>query len=123
MTEEEILAQLRDIHAPAALDTEAVMEFAHWPFAVLALVIVAILVTRWWNRKQWRRNARVELSHILSINDSTTQWSKLLEFASGLSSRSGRSIALPQATFMRPESVSDEQRSEFVSFLSAELER
>lgn len=124
MNEEEALAQLRDIHAPTALDAAVVMEFAKWPFAVLALVIGVILLARLWNRNQWRRRARAELSQILTLNEPVTQWAKLLHFAAELSDRSGRPvISFPQTTFMPPESISDAERAEFIAFLNAELER
>ena len=123
MKEEQVLAQLRDIHLPAEFGAAVATEFAGWPFAVLALVVFAIWVVRFWNRRQWRRGARADLSHILSIEDQATQWALLLQFACGLSGRSGRPVTLPPTAFMRPESISAEQRSEFIAFLRTELER
>lgn len=123
MKEDDILAQLRDIHVPALLDVVTTTEFVAWPFAVLAVAILAIALARLWNRNQWRRRARADLSQILSQTDQATQWSALLAFADGLAGRSGRRISLPNTAFVRPETITDDQRSEFISFLSAELSR
>lgn len=121
MTEDDVLAQLRDIHLPAELGAAAAAEFALWPFVVLAFAVVAILLVRLWNRNRWRRGARSDLANILSVEDRATQWARLLTFAGGLSSRSGRSVTLPETAFVRPDSITDDQRSEFISFLSTEL--
>lgn len=123
MNEDEVLTQLRDIHLPGELEQTVNSGFAVWPFVVLALFVLMILVVRFWKRNHWRRHARMELSRILSINDPAAQWSLLLEFASALSTRSGRSVNLPQIAFMRPENLSEQQRSEFVGFLNAEIRR
>ncbi|MGI9407885.1 MAG: DUF4381 family protein [Hyphomicrobiaceae bacterium] len=123
MKEDDILAQLRDIHLPEALNATTTTEFVAWPFVVLALAVLAIGVARLWNRNQWRRSARAELSQILSQTDQATQWATLLAFADGLPGRSGRRITLPNTAYLRPETITEDQRSEFISFLNAELRR
>lgn len=123
MNEDDVLAQLRDIHLPAELNAATTLEFAAWPFVALALVVSCVLAARLWNRNRWRRSARADLAHILSIEDQATQWAMLLAFACGLVGRSGRPVTLPKAAFLRPETITDDQRSEFVAFLSAELRR
>lgn len=123
MSEEEVLAQLRDIHVPAELNVSAPHEFALWPFTVLAFMVAAILAIRFWTRNRWRRRARAELSRILLVEDQTAQWSGLLSFACSLSDRAGRPISLPDVAFLRPEAITDAERAVVVSFLSAELRR
>lgn len=123
MNEEEVLAQLRDIHMPAQLEQAVTIEFAGWPFAILALVVFVILAVRIRSRNYWRRTARADLSRILSIEDPAVQWTLLLELATGLSARSGRLVTLPHTAFMHPDDLSRQQRSEFVGFLSREIEQ
>lgn len=123
MKDDDVLEQLRDIHVAAELSPELTPEFAVWPFIVLALVVLAIGLARLWNRNRWRRHARADLAHLLATEDQAMQWSGLLAFACGLSSRSGRSVTLPETAFVPPETITDQQRSEFISFLGAELRR
>lgn len=123
MNEEEVLAQLRDIHMPEQLEQAVTIEFAGWPFAVLALVVLVILAVRIRNRNYWRRTAKADLSRILSTEDQTAQWTLLLELATGLSARSGRFVTLPHTAFMHPDDLSRQQKTEFVEFLSREIER
>jgi ABC-type uncharacterized transport system YnjBCD permease subunit len=123
VNEEEVLTQLRDIHLPAQLEQAVTSGFAGWPFAVLALLVCLILVLRLRNRGRWRRRARTDLSRILSVDDQATQWTLLLEFATGLSARSGRPVTLPHTAFMRPDDLSEQQRSEFIGFLHTEIGR
>ena len=123
MKEDDVLAQLRDIHLPADLGAAAPFEFAAWPFIALAVVIAAILVTRYWNRNRWRRGAATDLSRIVRVEDQAAQWSLLLAFAGGLSARAGRPINLPNLAYRRPESISDAERADLIATLSAELRR
>ena len=123
MNEDEVIAQLRDIHLPAELERMVTTGFAGWPFLVLAVIVFVILTVRFWKRSQWRWRARAELSRIRTIEDPSKQWGMLLKFAVGLSDRSGRPITLPPTAFMQPEVLSDDQKSEFIAFLNAELER
>ena len=44
MNEQEVLAQLRDIHVPIALGDAAPVEFAVWPFIAPAVVVMVLLV-------------------------------------------------------------------------------
>ena len=123
MNEEQVLEQLRDIHVPAALERTVNTDFALWPFAVLALIVSLILLTRLWNGGRWRRHAKAELCQILSNDNQETQWSQLLKFATDLSARSGRPLTLPEAAFMPPDTLSEQQKTDFVKFLNAQLER
>ena len=123
MKEDDILAQLHDIHLPPDLAAAATAQFAAWPFVALAACLLGILALRLWIRNQWRRSARADLARILAIPDRPTQWAGLLTFAANLSSRSGQSLSLPATAFVRPESVTDEQRAAFIAFLSAQMRR
>lgn len=123
MSDDDILAQLRDIHLPTDLATTLGRDFALWPFIVLACIVAAIVLTRLWLARRWRRRAKANLTQILDIKEPATRWHKLLTFADGLSSISGRPVSLPDTVYLRPETVTDEQRSAFVAFLHAELRR
>ncbi len=123
MSEDDVLAQLRDIHLPAELSAAAPIELAAWPLIALAVVVGAILVTRIWNRNRWRRSARTDLSRIVRVEDQAAQWSMLLAFAGGLSDRAGRPVTLPNLAYRHPESITDAERAELISYLSAELRR
>lgn len=123
MREDDVLAQLRDIHVPAELGAAASIGFAAWPFIALAVLVGAILVTRFWNRNHWRRSAKTDLSRIVRIEDQAAQWSMLLAFGGGLPDRAGRPITLPDLAYRRPESITDAERAAFIAYLGAELRR
>ncbi len=122
MSEEEVLAQLRDIHVPANLEAAPIV-LAAWPFIVLAIIVGVVLLARWWKRNRWRRIATGDLARIAGAKDPATQWSLLLAFAGTLSQRAGRSVNLPALAYRRPASITDAERAEFISFLSGELRR
>ena len=121
MSEEEALAQLRDIHLPADLAIATSMQFAVWPFIVLALIVGSIIAIRFWSRSRWRRRAHVELSRIVGTEDPAQQWSLLLAFAKNLPARTGRKVALPDVAFRRQETITETERTAFVDFVRAEL--
>ena len=123
MNENDVLNQLRDIHLPADLGSAVPVAFAGWPFAMLAVVILAILAVRYWRRNRWRRNAKAEFARIVEVRDQDTQWSMLLAFAASLSDRARRPVALPNLAFRRPETVSETERMEFINYLGTELGR
>ena len=123
MSEEEILARLRDIDVPKDTGVAMPADFALWPFVALGVLVALVLVLRFVGRNRWRRAARGELARILSVPDAGARWSELLVFATGLSERSGRSLALPATAFHRPEAVGEDERAAFVAFLQAELAR
>ena len=123
MTEEEVLAQLRDIHLPADLAGAAPLAFALWPFLVLTGLVCLVLVLRLVGRNRWRRAATEELARISAVQDPANQWQMLLAFATSISERAGRPFALPDIAFKRPEQISDAERTAFVDYLRAELAR
>ncbi len=123
MNEEDVLAQLRDIHLPAELAASTSIEFAAWPFIALGIVVGVVLVTRHWNRNRWRRLSSADLSRIVRVEDHAAQWSMLLRFAGGLPDRAGRPLTLPNVAYRRPESISDAEKAELIDTLSAELRR
>ena len=123
MSEDDVLAQMRDIHLPADLAAAAPVEFAAWPFITLAVFLGAILVARYWHKNRWRRWAKTDLSRIVQVKDHSAQWSMLLDFAGGLSDRAGRTVVLPNLAFRHPDTISDAERAELISHLSAELRR
>lgn len=123
MTEDEALAQLRDIHLPADLSTAAALEFATWPFVALAIAAGLITALRLWNRYRWRRRLQTDLLHIEQTEDASAQWSKLLAFAKGLPARTGRRISLPSLAYRRPQSITSSERAAFIDFVRAELRR
>lgn len=123
MTEDTVLAQLRGIHLPADPGLVAPSTFALWPFVLLAAVVGAILVVRIWRGSQWRRAARAEMARILEVDDQSTQWSMLLAFSASLSERARRPVTLPPLAYRRPDTVSQGERNEFITFLSRELGR
>lgn len=123
MTEEEILAQLRDIHFPEELAGEAALVFAIWPFLVLGGLVALLLVLRLIGRNRWRRAARGELDQIVAVADPDRQWSLLLAFASSLNERAGRPLTLPKTAYLRPDRIGEAERAAFVAFLRSELAR
>lgn len=123
MTEDEALAQLRDIHLPADVDMAASIQFAAWPFITLTVVVVVVLATRFWSRNRWQRRAQSDLSQIVQTEDPTAQWSQLLAFAKSLPVRTGRKMTLPSLAYRRPEMITDTERAAFIDFVSAELRR
>ncbi len=123
MKEDDVLAQLHDIHIPADLGSAAPIDFAAWPFLVLAVVIGAILVTRFWRRNRWRRSARFDFESIVQVKDQAAQWPMLLAFAASLPDRARRPVTLPNLAYRDPETVSEAERAAFITFLSAELGR
>lgn len=123
MNEQEVLAQLRDIHMPIALGDAAPVELAVWPFIVLAVIAAALLAIRFWRRNQWRQGARAEFARIVEIEDRAAQWPLLTAFAASLASRAQRSIALPDLAYRHPDTISDAERTAFVDHVRAELRR
>jgi hypothetical protein len=123
VSDEEVLAQLRDIHLPAEIAGSTAIEFAAWPLIALAVAVGAILLVRFLIRDQWRRRARAELSRITDIDDQGAQWSQLLAFATGLSSRAGRAVTLPDLAYRHHDTITDSERTAFITHLSAELGR
>ena len=123
MNEQEVLAQLRDIHVPIALGDAAPVEMAVWPFIGLAVVVAALLAIRFWRRNQWRQGARAEFSRIIEVEDRAAQWPLLIAFAASLPSRTQRPITLPSLVFRHPETISDTEHASFVDHLRAELGR
>lgn len=116
-----MLTQLRDIHLVGELDAGATSQFAAWPFGVFAVVFATLMAVRFWRRHRWRRRARADLSQIVSIEDDAARWAQLLTFACGLSARSGRCVTLPETAFLPLEVITEEQKSDFVAFLHAQL--
>lgn len=123
MTEEEILAQLRDIHFPDELADGAALVFAVWPFLVLGGLVALLFALRLIGRNRWRRTARGELAEIVAVEDPDRQWAMLLSFATTLSERAGRSFTLPETAFLRPENIDEADRKAFIAGLRAELTR
>lgn len=123
MSEDNVLAQLRDIHLPAGLGAIEPTAFAAWPFIALAVVLGVILVVRFWRHNRWRRSAKADFARIVEIEDHAAQWSMLLAFAAGLPDRARRPITLPNLAYRLPESVSETEKAEFITYLNAELGR
>ena len=123
MTEDEALAQLRDIHLPAEIGAAASIQLAAWPFVTLVVVVGAILAIRFWNRYRWRRRAHADLARIVQIEDRAAAWPMLLAFAKSLPARTGRKITLPDLAYRRPDTITDGERAAFIDFVSAELRR
>ena len=123
MNEDDVLAQLRDIHVPPELVAAIPIEFAAWPVIALAVVAGVILAARTWRRAQWRRHATNDLSRIARIEDRAAQWSLLLAFAGTLSGRAGHLVALPDLAYRHPATVTEAERAELIATLSAALRR
>ena len=123
MSENDVLAQLRDIHLPADLGAAMPIAFAAWPFIVLAIVISVVLAVRYWRQNRWRQSAKTEFARIIQVKDNPAQWSMLLAFAASLSDRARRPVALPNLAYRHPETVSDAEKAEFITYLSTELGR
>ncbi|MFP6757700.1 MAG: DUF4381 family protein [Alphaproteobacteria bacterium] len=123
MNEDEVLAQLRDIHLPAELAVAAPITFAAWPIIAVAGIGAAILLARYWQRNRWRRHASADLSRIERVEDAAAQWSMLLGFAGGLAQRAGHAVTLPALAYRHPATITDTERAEFISHLSAEVRR
>lgn len=123
MTEEEVLAQLRDIHFPADLAEGASLALALWPFLVLGGLVLILVILRLVGRGRWRRTARGELAEIVALDDPDRQWTMLLAFASTLSDRAGRPVTLPDTAYLRPDRIGQTERTAFVAYLRAELLR
>ena len=123
VNEDEVLAQLRDIHLPVELAAAAPIEFAAWPIIAVTGIAAAILLARYWRRNRWRRHASADLSRIELVEDAAAQWSMLLGFAGGLADRAGRAVTLPALAYRHQATISDAERAEFISHLSAEVRR
>jgi hypothetical protein len=123
VTEDDALAQLRDIHLPAELSAAASIQFAIWPFIGLAIFIGTVLVIRLWSGQHWRRRAQAELSRIAEAEDPAQQWSQLLDFAKSLPERTGRKVTLPGLAYRRPETIDEGDRAAFIDFVRTELSR
>ena len=123
MNEDEVLAQLRDIHLPAEAVQSAPVEFALWPFLVLVAIAGVVLLVRAWRGAFERRQAIRELEHILSVHDDANRWQRLLAYAARLSARIGGRLELPDVAFQRPDRLSADERTSFVDFLKAKLGR
>jgi hypothetical protein len=123
VTEDEALAQLRDIHLPAGFDTATSIQFAAWPFIAVTVVVGMLLAIRLWNRNRWQRRAQTDLSNIVQTEDRSAQWSQLLAFAKSLPLRTRRKVNLPSFAYRRPETITDAERAAFIDFVSAELRR
>ena len=123
MNEDEVLAQLRDIHLPAELAAAAPIEFAAWPIVVMAGIAAAILLARYWRQNRWRRHANADLSRIERVDDAAAQWSMLLSFAGGLAECAGHAVTLPSLAYRQPATITDAERAELIAHLSAELRR
>lgn len=123
MTEDAVLARLSDIHVPVDIGAAAPIAFAAWPFMTLAIIVGAICLVRIWRSNRWRRSAKAEFARIVEVKDHAAQWPMLLAFAASLPDRAGRPVTLPDLAYRRPETVSQDEKAAFISFLSAELAR
>lgn len=123
MSEDEALAQLRDIHLPADIAMAAPIQFALWPFLALAAAATLLLAIRLWNRSYRRRQRLADLARIARTEDASAQWSMLLDLATRLPARTGQKPALPSLAYRRPETITEAERAAFIQFIGAELRR
>jgi hypothetical protein len=123
VTEDEALAQLRDIHLPTEIETAGSIQLAAWPFIALAIIVGTILAIRFLNQHRWRRRAQSDLARIAQTEDRAEQWSMLLAFAQSLPARTGRKVPLPSLAYRRPETITDSERAAFIDSMSGELRR
>ena len=123
MTQEELLAQLRDIHLPAEITTTPALGFALWPIIASALALGCILAVRYWRHTSWRRQARTVLRTIEADRDLTRRWSSLLMLAVQIGRTSGRPDIVPQSAYKNPRTVTDEDAAALCAHLRREIAR
>ncbi len=106
MTQEELLAQLRDIHIPAETTAALVIEgFALWPILAFALVLSSVLIAGYWRRTAWQRQARAALRAIEADRDITRRWSSLLTLAAQMARTAGRPDIVPGDAYQNPQTA------------------
>ncbi|ETX08101.1 DUF4381 family protein [Candidatus Entotheonella palauensis] len=123
MTQEELLAQLRDIHLPADTPAAAATGFALWPVIVFALVLSGIWVAGYWRRTAWRRQARASLKTIEAERDLNRRWSSLLTLAAQIARISERPDIVPRSAYQNPQAVTDEDATALAAHLRQEIAR
>ncbi len=123
MTQEELLAQLRDIHLPADTTAATPLGFALWPIIALAFVLGGVWVVRYWRRTAWRRQARVSLKAIEAERDLERRWSSLLTLAAQIARLSGRPEIVPTSAYQNPQAVTDEDVTALGAHLRQEIAR
>ena len=119
MTEQEILAQLRDIHLPAELSVHSSYSLNGWPLVLLAALLVIMLGMRIWQRNLWRRQARAELRRIEACYRDHPQayGQALITLAVRMARTTGQRDLLSQAVWQPPQTVTAEQSQELASRL------
>lgn len=123
MTQEELVAQLRDIHLPADTTAAVDLGFALWPIIVLALLLGSVVVVRYWRRTAWRRLARASLTAIEAERDLELRWSSLTMLAAQIARRSGRPDIVPRSAYRNPETITDADAKALGAHLRKEIVR
>ncbi len=124
MTQAELLAQLRDIHLPAATTSTPVPDaFALWPIIAFAIGLAIVLAASYWRRTAWRRQARAALKAIEAESDLAQRWSSLLAIAATIARKSGRPDIVPRSAYRHPSAVTNEDATALGLHLRREIVR
>lgn len=103
MSPEEILAELRDIHLPAPVESHLPVTFAPEPFYVLAIVLAAMALLWWRRRTIWRREAASELAAALAEDAPERKWRRLVDLLGKVARH--RHAEPPACVFLPPEQI------------------
>ena len=105
MSPEEILADLRDIHLPAPIESHLPTTLAPEPFYVLA-VVLALMALVWWRRRTiWRREAAAELHAALAEDRPERKWRRLLQLLGRIARH--RHAPPPDCVFLPPDRIGE----------------
>ena len=105
MSPDEILADLRDIHLPAAESSTALTGFNFWPLLVVALILCGVLTLRTRHKGAERRRLRRAID-AFAQSPSEGGMTELLALRHRASDIGVRVPALPSACF-HPEGAND----------------
>jgi hypothetical protein len=103
MSPEEILAELRDIHLPAPIESHLPVTFTPEPFYVLVAVLAAMAFLWWRRRTVWRREAASELSAALAEDAPERRWRRLVNLLGKVARH--RHAEPPPCAFLPPEKI------------------
>ena len=123
MTRDELIAQLRDIHLPAAADSPTGLDFALWPIAMFMVIWAVMLGLRFWRRNAWRRDARAALRRIEANPDRTEPWVALIDLAVRIAHIRGQVTPLPEIAYRAPNRVDVADARALVEHIRAETSR
>ena len=107
MNRDELIAQLRDIHAPPPPVDAVPHSFAAWPLVALAAILAIVGVALLWQRTAWRREAKAALGRIDRERDPHARWTSLEDLAARIAGVRGLRGGLPPDAYRDPAGVDE----------------